>query len=192
MRIYSLDEVYADPRAAILKKDTAAHRQRVKQALAPEEPIHAFWWDRDITGLVLFTDRQILQFPRIGQRQGLIGYVYRYETWVYPYTDLAGIECVGGSLLEMPRLILHRHGQEDALIILNGGKRADHEALAAMLRQLLDGWQASPGSYQADEHPTMSDSVMQLRELYDLLQAGALTEDEYRRAKAQLLQDRPR
>ncbi|GAB4574547.1 MAG: hypothetical protein Kow0077_21680 [Anaerolineae bacterium] len=189
MEMYSLDAIYADPGVRSIRRYTEEHRALVCQVLETDETIHAYWWDRDITGLVLFTDRRIVQALRYSERAGLFGVNYRFATRLYPYATISRVETFAGGLLELPRLILRRHDAEDALIVLNGANREKLEALAGQLRRLITAWKKAPPGQPPEDHPTMTDTTTRLRQLYDLYQSGVLTEDQYRQAKARLMAD---
>lgn len=189
MRAHSLDDIYTAEGASSIRNDVTEHRQRVEGTLLLGEPVYAYWWDKDITGLVLFTDRRIIQIPRFAKRSGLFGFTYEYDTWTYPYETLTKVDIFTGSLLELPRLILERKDEEDALIILNGVKKEQLQQQADTLRSLIALWQEKYGENQPQNPPTVTDAAMRLRELYDLYQDGILDEDAYRRAKSRLMAD---
>lgn len=189
MRTHSLDEIYAAEGASSLRNDIAAHRQRVEDTMLLGEPVYTYWWDKDITGLVLFTDRRIIQIPRFSKRSGLFGFTYEYDTWTYPYETLEKVDIFPGSILELPRLILARKADSEALIIFNGVKKEQLHEIADNLRSLTALWQEKYGENQPQNPPTVTDAAMRLRELYDLYQSGILDEDAYRRAKARLMAD---
>lgn len=189
MRTHSLDEIYAADGATSVRNHAEDHRQRVEDTLLLGEPVYEYWWDKDITGLVLFTDRRVVQIPRYSKRNGLFGFSYEFDTWTYPYETLTSVDTLSGSLLEMPRLILHRKEDDEALIILSGAKKDKLLALAECLRALMALWQEKYGENQPQNQPTITDTAMRLRELYDLYQDGILDEDAYRRAKARLMAD---
>ncbi|MBN2471015.1 MAG: hypothetical protein JXN59_09845 [Anaerolineae bacterium] len=186
MRRFSLDDIYTDPGAASIRGYETEHRQRVEGALFRGEPVYLYWWDRDISGLVLFTDRRIVQFPRYRKPTGLFGFSCHFDTWSYPYQEITVIDCDGGSLLELPRIILQRRTESDILIVFNRAKRDQLLQFANILRTLHAFWLDKHPQDQT-ELPTLTDHAMRLRELYNLYQNGLLDEDAYHRAKARLI-----
>lgn len=186
MRRFSLDDIYTDPGAASIRGYESEHRQRVEGALSSGEPVHLYWWDRDISGLILFTDRRILQFPRYRKPAGLFGFTCHFDTWRYPYQDITAIDHHPGSLMELPRIILQRRSEADALLVLNRASREQLHRIADTLRLLHALW-LEKGQQEQTELPTLTDHALRLRELYDLYQGGILDEDAYRRAKARLI-----
>ena len=186
MRRFTLEDIYTDPGASTIRGFESEHRKRVAGVLAAEEAIYLYWWDRDISGLVLFTDRRIVQIPRFRTPSGLFSSTFTFDTWQYPYESITAIECFGGSLLEMPRLILQRHDEAEALIVFSKVKRETLEEMAETLRRLHARW-LEQGRQEQPELATLTDHANRLRELYDLYQDGILDEDAYRRAKARLI-----
>ncbi|NPV68941.1 MAG: SHOCT domain-containing protein [Anaerolineae bacterium] len=184
MDMIALEVVYANaPEGAVPPEHRADHRRRVLAALAPTEPIHFYFWDADVSGLLLFTDRRILQFPRLQVRRGLFSFTYRFETQEYPYSVILRVETARPTFFEFARLILHCRDRAVCIGLTRIDPQA-HEAMAATLRQLVTAWQ--------DSSPPEPDQVTgpladRLKALDDLLESGALDETEYRQARRRLL-----
>ncbi len=186
MRRFSLDEIYADPGAGSIRGYETEHRQRVEGALSSGEPVYLYWWDRDISGLILFTDRRILQFPRYRKPAGLFGFTCHFDTWSYLYQEITTINSDPGSFMELPRIMLQRRSEADALLVLNRARREQLDEIMRALCALHALW-LEQGRQEQPELPTLTDHALRLRELYDLYQNGILDEDAYHRAKARLI-----
>ena len=198
----SLESVYADPQARLsLRGREAEHRALVRQALAPREPIYAYWWDPDFTGLVLVTDRHLLQFPQFRTRKNLFRWETTFDTWRYPYDAIQDIRIVPGSFFEYTRIVLQRAQEDDALIVITRTRlsQADRERLRGFvdtIAWLVQRWQSDPelresarwASARAAADSLGGDLTGRLRELYELYQSGALSEAEYQQAKKKLLE----
>jgi hypothetical protein len=191
MSIFTLDEVYRDPESfAILGDDARTHREMVIKALHTGEAIRAYWWERDITGLVLATDRRILQFPRFQERTGLFSFRNRYEVWAYPYAEISDLSTKRGGIFEFAQIIVHREQADDAIICFTRARPADLTAIKTVLGDLIAGWQADGVEAPPLNDETIESSLAdQLQVLYTLYQNGGLDEEEYRRAKARLLEE---
>ncbi len=195
MKPVSLHEIYAHKLAArAVEGHLEEHRQRVMQALAPHEMIFDFWWDPDFTGLVLATDRRLLQFPKTRIRRGILAFDVVFETLVYPYEEIDGLSRVPGSLFEFTRIRLHRKHQDDALIVITKLRRERLDEFVANIQALLEQWAARQQAQEMGETPQerpqeAEDLTARLKALYDLYQSGALSHEEYQQAKRKLLEE---
>ncbi len=187
MDMIALEAVYANaPAGAVPPEYRADHRRRVLTALAPTEPIYYYFWDADVSGLLLFTDRRVLQFPRLQVRRGLIGFTYRFETQEYPYSAILRVDTARPSFFEFARLILHCRDRGPVFIGLTRIESEAQEAMAATLRALVAAWRESPpGEPEPDQ--AAGSLAERLRALDDLRESGALDEAEYRQARRRLL-----
>jgi hypothetical protein len=205
---YSLNQVYADPRVArcLEGHPLDEHRARVLRALAPAEPIHAFWWG-EVGGLVLATDRRLLQFPKMLQRRLLMGYNIRFETWAHPYAVLDHLEFIPGSFFELARVMAHKTDGSPVAIVLGKVDPVEREAFVRDIEALLAAWRvrseteqsaldaSTPpldvdrGAIRTAERDTEPGGLAaELQALYDLYRSGGLTDEEYQQAKARLLE----
>jgi len=185
MDMIALEVVYAHaPADAVPPEYRADHRRRVLAALAPVEPIHFYFWDPDAGGLLLFTDRRVLQFPRLQVRQGLFGLTYRYETLEYPYSAILRVDTARPSFFEYARLILHCRNRDTVLIGLTRIDPEAQESMAATLRELVATWRAGP---PPEPDPAAGPLADRLRALDELFESGALDETEYLQARRRLL-----
>ncbi len=194
---FSLDSVYADPAAArALENREKQHRALVEGALQPGEPVYACWWDTDFSGLILATDRRILQFPKIKSRRAMFLTDLSFDVWQYGYDTLDQLTITPGSFFEYTRIVLHRPKTEDALIVITRSRlpaavRDRLETFTATIERLAARWNADPAlreaALEAAAAVPSSSLAVQLRELHDLFKDGALTEEEFDRAKQQLL-----
>ena len=196
---YSLNQVYADPRAAkcLEGQSTADHRARVLRALAPAEPLHAFWWG-EVGGLLLLTDRRVLQFPKMIQRRMFLGVNVHFETWAHSYATVDHLEFIPGSFFELARVMAHRSDAAPVAIVLGKSDPAERDAFIHTLEALIAAWRAKSETEQeallaatppldAVQDAVPSGLAADLQALYDLHRSGALTNEEYRQAKARLL-----
>ena len=200
---YSLNQVYADPRAVSCLKgqSTPDHRARVLRALAPAEPLHAFRWG-EVSGLLLLTDRRLLQFPKMIQRRMFLGVDVHFETWAYLYATVDHLEFIPGSFFELARVMAHRIDADPAAIVLGKAVPAERDAFIQTLEALIAAWRAKPAAEQeallaatppldavqdAERDVVPSGLAAELQALYDLHLSGGLTDEEYQQAKARLL-----
>jgi hypothetical protein len=197
---YSLNQVYADPRVAecLERYPVADHRARVLRALAPVEPIHAFWWG-EVGGLILVTDRRLLQFPKMLQRRLFMGYNVRFETWAHPYATLDHLEFIPGGFFELARVMAHKTEGDPVAIVLGKVESADRDTLVRTIETLVAVWRARSDDERdalaaatppldADPGADAGALAADLQALYDLHRSGGLTDEEYRKAKAKLLE----
>lgn len=192
----SLDRIYADPAAApALEKHEAVQRALVEKTLQPGEPIHAYWWDHDFSGLVLATDRRIVQFPKFKARR-MLQMQITFDVWQYTYDTIACLSILPGSFFQYIRIVLHRPTTEDALIVITRSRLPDEvrerlETFVTAIGRLAARWNADPALREAALEAAAAvpegSLAAQLRELHGLFQAGALTEEEFNQAKRQLL-----
>jgi hypothetical protein len=192
MKSFTLDDVYADPLArTCLHGQADAHRPIVRKALAPGEPILGYWWDRGVSGLLLATDRRLIQVLWFEKREMFSFRMnHRFETWVCPYQAITGITITPGSLFQYPVIVLTRKDADPAAIVLTGLKNDAARARADALRDLITACQTHPIPRSASSEITdveSGDLAEQLQRLYDLYRQGGLDEAEYTHAKERLL-----
>ncbi len=193
MKPLSLDMVYADPLAKIALQgaEEAEHRRLVRRGLAPGEPILAFWWDKGVTGLLLATDRRLIQFPRFENRKLLFGYTVSFETWSYFYADIRGISGAPGGFFQFSRMFLHRASKEDSTIVLTGLNKDEVEARISELQQVITYCRSHQVQHEelTPEDLTGGEGELaeQVKRLYDLYREGILDHEEFTAAKKKLL-----
>jgi hypothetical protein len=191
MEPLSLNAIYADEAAArCLEGHERDHRERVRRALGPNEPIHAYWWG-DVGGLVLVTDQRLLQFPKLTRRRWWFGYDISFETWSHPYATLVGLRYEKGSFFELPRVLARKSDGTEVPILLG---KADPQARAFFtetIERVLAAWHARHEGATvemplAEANPELA---ARLDALDDLRRAGALSDEDYERARAKLLEE---
>jgi len=191
MEPLSLNAIYADEASTrYLEGQERDHRERVRRALAPGEPIYAYWWG-DVSGLVLVTDQRLLQFPKLMRRRFWCGYDISFDTWSHPYASLVGLRYEKGSFFELARVLARKADGTEVAILLG---KTDPQARALFMETIenhLAAWRARHEGATvevplAEANPEL---IARLDALDDLRRAGALSDADYERARAKLLEE---
>ena len=118
-----------------------------------------------------------------------MGYDVLFETWTHPYHTLTTFERLPGGLFELPRVVVHKADGSQVAIMVGKMDEAASEAFLATVQTLITqrvNGEPLPVEPAPAAAADAEDHAARLAALADLHAAGALTDEEYARARDRL------